>query len=116
MLARNLVLVSWAAMCLYGCGSASTKEEGWAYVGTDATLKSPAYGPIGNMTPETRQAQIQAAFEAWRQKNRNAVEASKDACASETGDSKAAGTWTGYSSAFMACMKAQGWIRVSNPL
>ncbi len=45
-----------------------------------------------------------------------ALEAAKDACARETGDSKIPGYWSGYSDRFMACMKARGWIRAGSPL
>jgi hypothetical protein len=112
---RYLVLFCLAAIGLAGCGSASKGEENWAYEGTDQSLRSPHTGPAGSMSAEARHAQLLESVEAWRLKNREALEAAKGACARETGDNRTPGAWRGYSDAFMACMKAKGWIRASNP-
>jgi hypothetical protein len=78
---RSYVALLLAATCL--CGCASGKGHGWAYT------------PPGGHT--LKQVPVPD------------VEAAKDACARETGESKTPGRWLGFSSAFMACMKARGW-------
>jgi hypothetical protein len=116
VMGRNLISLLWAAMCVYGCGTASTGKDNWAYTGPDAKLKSPPRISKENLTPEALQQRFRENLEAWEQERRNVFEAVKDTRARETGDGRTPGYWRGYSDAFMACMKAQGWIRVSNPL
>ena len=53
---------------------------------------------------------------AFKDLIRAAVEAAKDACARQTGESREPGFWLGYGNAFMACMQTQGRLRVSDPL
>jgi hypothetical protein len=108
-------VLSLAVLCLVGCGPASTKEENWAYTGSDAALRQPTFGPQGSLSPADRHLQVQQSTEAWRKKSGEAVDSAKDACARETGGSGTRNSLTGYSDAFMACMKARGWIRVGNP-
>lgn len=109
-------MLSLAAMCLVGCGTTSTSKENWAYLGSDATLRSPPRIPRANLSSEAWLSKLRENEEAWRQKRQEAVEAAKDACARETGASGKRSFWTGYGAAFMACMNARGWSGLSNPL
>lgn len=107
----------WLAVaCVAGCGTASTSKKGWAYIGTDAMLRSPPPIPSGDYAPEVRQQRYREIFEAWQQRRRDASQSAEDRCARDTGDSATPGFWMGYSKAFVDCLNAQGWTRVSDPL
>ena len=94
----------------------STGNDGWAYTGTDATLRTPAPTMTGNLPPEARNQLARDSLESWKQRTSEAVAAAKASCAKETGEFATPGTWTGYSSAIVSCMRAHGWTRASNPL
>ena len=90
LLKSFIVLLLAAVTCLCGCASGPVSEGNWSYF------------PPGPFVP-------------LKQVTEPDVEVDKDACARETGDSRTPGFWLGYSRAFMDCMKARGWRRVSNP-
>lgn len=98
------------AAALFGCGTTSIANERWVYSGPDATLRFTA-----RVAPDTSPSEAARRYreyeEVWRQKIRDSVEAAKDACARETGESKSPGFWMGYSNHFLACMKTRGWSR-----
>jgi len=50
-------------------------------------------------------------FGAWQSKVLAAMEEAKVVCRRETGDSGERHFWTGYDTAFLACMNVQGWSR-----
>lgn len=99
-----------------GCGTATTSQENWAYSGPDVTLKSPPPIPAGDNPPDVRTQRYRESFEAWQQKRRDAARSANESCARQTGETGMPGLWTGYSKAFVDCMRAQGWSRVGNPL
>ncbi len=85
--------------------------DGWAYFGPDSKLKSPPRLATDDFPSEASQQRFRQAGKAWKEELEEAFEAAKDACARETGDSRTPGYWLGHSNAFIACMKAQSWLR-----
>lgn len=79
---KSYVVILLAITCLCGCASGSVSER-WSYT------------PPGGYT--LKQVPVPD------------VEAAKDACARETGESRTPSVWLGHSRAFMACMKTRGW-------
>lgn len=104
------------AACVAGCGTASASKRGWAYIGTDAMLRSPPPIPTGDYAPQVREQRYREIFEAWQQRRRDASQSAEDRCARDTGDSATPGFLIGHSKAFVDCMNAHGWTRVSDPL
>jgi len=117
--ARGPVLLRGAlglAVCMSGCGSMTTGNDGWAYSGTDPALRTPAPVITPDMTPEMRLQSARDSLEVWKQRTSQAVADAKASCVKETGEFGTPGTWTGYTSTMVACMRAHGWRRASNPL
>ena len=105
-----------AALALTACATSTTRDENWAYNGPDAALRvPPAPVGLGDAAAAAWQLEAQQKMEAWRKRNAAAVDAAKGACALETKTTGRPGLWSGYDDAFLACMKAKGWQRVSNP-
>lgn len=94
----------------------TTGNDGWAYTGADASLRTPAPAMTGDLTPEARMQLARDSLEVWKRRTSEAVAAAKASCARETGEFATPGTWTGYSNAIVTCMRAHGWRRASNPL
>ncbi len=105
----NLIVLSLAAVCICGCGTASTAKESWMYIGSDEKLKSPPRISADNAFSEVWHQRFRENMQAWQKQRHEALEITKDVCARETGDGRIPGSWLGHGTAFMACMKAQGW-------
>jgi hypothetical protein len=116
LVGRNFPLLALAATCLVGCGTATTSKDNWAYTGSDAALRLPPPMRIGDSSDPAWRLEAQEKMAAWQQKRQAAAEAEKSTCARETGQSEASSLWTGYTETFMACMKARGWTKASDPL
>ena len=103
-----LALLLLGAIAVSGCGSTAPREPGWSYSGPP---DPPAVNLMRNeLAPKPGETQ-----EAWNQRFQAALDAAKDACARETGESNTPGYWLGYGSEFMSCMRSKGWRTVSNP-
>jgi hypothetical protein len=98
---RTRAVLLLVAIIVAGCGTATTSPENWAYSGADRSLRSPPPIPRDNLSTEAWQLRIQQSLETWQRQRAEALEVAKNACAGAV---------------FMACMKAKGWSRVSNPL
>jgi hypothetical protein len=112
-------------LTLAGCGTASTSNDNWDYVGSVANLRSPPtsmtaerrkeidderHGKPG-MPSEAIQQKFRNEFEDWKRSVREALNSVRNSCTRETGDTGTRHFFGGYDDAFLACMKARGWIR-----
>jgi hypothetical protein len=130
---KRLSLLSLAALLAVGCSAATTRKDSWDYNGPDTTLKSPPLnmseerrreisedlgGKPSGTPSETIQEKYRAEFETWKKNYLEALQVARDTCTRATGDSGTPSFWTGYSDAFVTCMKGRGWTRPrgSNPL
>ena len=100
-----ILLFLLAATSGSGCTTMPTHEERWRYIGPDAKLQQ-----AHTISPHDYPGGFPQYNETLRQKHSEAIEAAKDACARETGDSRTPGYWIRYSGPFIACMQAQGWV------
>lgn len=98
----TLTTLLLAAALAAGCAASTARGDNWAYVGPDPAYRNPPPMPRGSMTTEAWQIDVQQKMQEWFRRNREAIEEAKQACAGEGGN-------------FSACMKARGWVRVSNP-
>jgi hypothetical protein len=113
---RRFAILVLACAGLAGCGTVDTSRENWAYTGRDAALRQPAPPSIGELASAAWALEAQGKLDAWQRRTQAAVNADKEACGRETGQGGAPGARSGNGDAFLACMKARGWIRTSNPL
>ena len=132
-LAGRLALCAIVPALLAGCGTASTSEYSWLYVGTDESLKSsPTDRALALRYKLARErgekpikppsvaeyAAMQTDYEIWRRELLATIDQDRATCARKTGDSGKRHFWTGYDPAFLACMSERGWTRPtgSDPL
>jgi hypothetical protein len=115
-LGHRAIVMQLALICQVGCGTASSAGEGWAYVGSDASLRSPVPILNDNQSQEQRLKLAREGLEAWKRRVSEAVATDKTYCAKETGESSTSSAVFGYGKAFEACMRNRGWQRVSSPL
>jgi hypothetical protein len=66
---------------------------------------------VGDNSSAEWRAEAQEKMEAWRRKSWEAIDAAKADCARVTGESATPGAWSGYSEAFLGCMRDRGWRR-----
>ena len=105
-----------AAIVLSACSTAGAQRERWAYVGADEALGSPPQTAPAQERNEGWQQKLAQDIDAWQQRRRDATELAKHKCANVTGQGTTPGYVGGYGADFMACMRSQGWTRVSSPL
>lgn len=105
-----------AAIVLSACSIAGAARENWAYVGADEALGSrPQAAPVQDRQDGWQQKLAQDT-DAWQQRRRDAIALAKHKCANVTGQGTTPGYVSGYGADFTACMRSQGWTRVSSPL
>ena len=107
-MSRELALLLLGAIAVSGCGTTVPREPSWSYSG-------PPNSPPVNLIRNELALKPGETQEAWNQRFEATLDAAKDACARETGESKTPGFWLGYGSVFMHCMRSKGWRTVSNP-
>ena len=105
-----------ASLCLVACGTASSVGEGWAYLGSNATLRSPTPVLGASQSQEQRMKLAQDGLEAWKKRVSEALAADKTDCAKDSGEPSIPNSLLGYGKTFEACMRYRGWQRGSNPL
>ena len=105
-----------AALCQVACGTSSSSGDGWAYLGSNATLRSPVPAMSPEQSHEQRLKLAQESLEAWKRRVCEAVAADKTGCAIESGEPATPNTLFGYGKAFEGCMRKRSWQRGSNPL
>ena len=125
---NRLPILALVASSMFGCGTASTSRDHWAYVGDDPTLRSPPTmlpsrvhainEEMRGQPPEVVQRRLAGDFVNWQQRVVTTIHDARDTCVRATGDSGERHSWSGYDEAFLACMGARGWTRPtgSDPL
>lgn len=116
MTTKDLPLLVLAVVLLAGCQTTAPIKDNWTYSGSDEALRVPPRIPRGELSSAAWMAKRQASEAAWWQERERIIEQAKEACASETGESKIPGYWMGFGRAFRACMSARGWSPGRSPI